>query len=313
MPATLSPGSNVSGLATFLLAALIMILGTPALAGDHDTQQAKPLFRVGVDTVCINVVVSDPHDHFVAGLDRAAFRVFDDKVEQEITLFSAESVPVSAGILFDRSASMYTNNMIGTAAGAVKRFLKSARPEDEYFLITFDRSPRLACDFTHNPRDIIDQLALAQPRGRTAIYDALYLGLEKIKQGSNGRKALILITDGEENHSRYSVREVKELARESNVEVYVIGTKGGSDFDRICLEELAEITGGQTFFPDDFNDLDQCARIIQEELRNQYVLGFRPAGNQHDRRWHHIRVKTRRPDGYPRLYVRARTGYYASE
>jgi len=171
----------------------------------------------------------------------------------------------------------------------------------------------LVTDFTHESGAIASQISLKQPSGRTAVYDAVYMGLQKIKQATNERKALILITDGEDNSSRYAPAEVKELAREMNVPIYGIGEQGALGYGRYDIEDIVAMTGGRAFFPTSFNDLDYYIDLIHAELRNQYVLGYVPSNKAHDGKWRKIQVKLEAPEGLPKLIVRAREGYYASK
>jgi len=293
------------------VATLILLCAVSVFSGDGD--KSKPVIRVGVETVFVNVTVVDPLNRCVTGLNQSAFRVFENKIEQKIAFFNDEEAPVSVGILFDRSGSMSTNNNITAARAAIVRFLQSANPEDEFFLVTFNQSPTLVTDFTHESGAIANQISLKQPSGRTAVFDAVYMGLQKIKQATNERKALILITDGEDNSSRYNPAEVKELAREMNVPIYGIGEQGALGYGRYDIEEIVGMTGGRAFFPNSFNDLDYYIDLIHAELRNQYVLGYVPSNKAHDGKWRKIQVKLDAPEGLPRLIVRAREGYYASK
>ena len=293
------------------LGLLAILCNTPILAQEVNRRFDKPLFRVGVDTVFLSVSVSDPLDRFVTGLDRDAFRVYEDKVEQRITLFTTEQAPISVGILFDRSASMKDNSNIQAARAALARFMESANPEDEFFLETFNQEPKVVTDWTHESTAVAAQVAIKEPRGQTALYDAVYLGLEKMKEARNDRKALILITDGEDNSSRYSPSEVKELARESGIQIYAVGEQGLLGYGQFDIEEIVQMTGGRAFFPSSFNDLDYYIDLIHEELRNQYILGYIPVNKARDGKWRKIEVKLDAPEGLPKLIVRTREGYYA--
>ncbi len=295
-----------------ILLALVLVCAAATWAGERDDKN-KPLIRVGVDTVFVNVTVVDPLNRCVTGLDRDLFKIFENKVQQQIAFFSEEEAPVSVGILFDRSGSMKANNNIAAAKAAIGRFLQNANPKDEFFLVTFNQEPTLVTDFTHESASIAGQIALDQPSGRTAVYDAVYMGLQKIKKASNERKALILITDGEDNSSRYNPNEVKELAKEMDVPIYGIGEEGELGYGRYDIEDLVEMTGGRAFFPNSFNELDYYIDLIHAELRNQYVLGYVPTNKAHDGKWRKIQIKLDAPDGLPRLMVRAREGYYASK
>lgn len=293
-------------------------LAIPILAlwslGLLPAQQAKkqvPTFSVGVETVFIKVSVTDPLNRYVTGLEKEHFRIYEDKVEQSITHFTHESAAISVGILFDVSASMKDNNNIGSAKNAITRFLETGNPEDEFFLIEFNQNTTLVQNFTSSGSTIQNAVAFGQPKGRTAIYDAVYMGLEKAKEGKNEKKALILVTDGEDNSSRYSSAEVREFAKESDVQIYAIGEEGKLGYGRSEIQNIVAMTGGRAFFPNNFSELDYYIDLIHAELRNQYVLGYVPTNKIHDGKWRRIRVKLEPPEGLPKLIVHSKEGYYA--
>jgi Ca-activated chloride channel family protein len=243
--------------------------------------------------------------------------VWEDKIEHQIQYFSSESVPLSVGVIFDLSGSM--ENKLKAARDAARTFLRMGDRDDEYFLIEFSNSPRVAQDFTTDIGKLSGRLLFAQAKGMTSLYDALYLGLEKVGHGSNSRKALLLITDGEDNHSRYSFSDVREFAREHDVLIYAIGivdplaTASGAGYaGRAILENLASLTGGRAFFPASVFELEGICAQIGTDLKNQYVLGYRSLNESYDGKWRKVRVKVNRSKGMPRMTVRAKTGYYAS-
>ncbi len=293
------------------LAILAFVSGASVPAQQDGTQHAKPLFKVDVDTVFLKVSVTDPLDRCVTGLDKDSFKVFEDKVQQKISVFKEEPAPVSVGIIFDTSGSMKTNGNIQSARAALSRFLQSANPADEFFMVAFNQETNLVSGFTHDGASIMNHAALRQPGGRTAVYDAVYLGLEKIREGKNDRKALILITDGEDNSSRYSPSEVRELAKESDAEIYAIGEQGVLGYGRSEIEDIVHMSGGRAFFPDNFNSLDYYVDLIYSELRNEYVLGYVPSHQEHDGKWRKVQVKLDPPPGLPKLAIHTREGYYA--
>src|SRR5215510_2378584 len=228
--------------------------------------QTSPPLRVDVDLVLLNATVTDPSNKNVTGLTKENFQVWEDKIEQQIQYFSTEDVPLSVGIIFDISGSM--GNKLMPARNAAGTFLRMGSREDQYFLVEFGNSPELVQDFTTDIGRIQSRLLLTQAKGMTSLYDALYVGLEKVSHGDNSRKALLLITDGDDNHSRYSFSDVKEFAREHDVQIYAIGIldeTGGqvSGYTgRAVLEDLANLTGGRAFFPGSVNDLEGiCAQI----------------------------------------------------
>jgi len=299
-----------------LLASLVLPGAALQLAGGEPEGRgtdSKPVFKVRVETVFVNVSVTDPLNRCVVGLEKDSFKVYDEKVEQNITHFVQKAAPISVGILFDVSGSMKANSNIISARSAIVRFLGSANPEDEFFLVAFNQMATLVTGFTAETAAIQNEIAFRNPGGRTAVYDAVYMGLEQMKAAKHGKKALILITDGEDNSSRYSVAEVRQFAKESDVQIYGIGEHGQLGYGRSEIQNIVEMTGGRAFFPDSFNELDYYIDLIHSELRNQYILGYVPNNKAHNGRWRRIQVKIDPPPGLPRLIVRAKEGYYAAK
>ena len=276
----------------------------------------SPALSVDVDLVLLNATVTDSRNRHVTGLTKESFQVWEDKIEQEIQYFSSENVPLSVGIIFDTSGSM--QNKLTDALTAANTFLRMGEKEDEYFLVEFSDSPHLVTDLTTDITKLQNRLLLTRAKGRTSLYDAMYLGLERVGHGSNARKALLLITDGEDNHSHYSFSDVKEFAKEHDVQIYAIGivddesTQGTSYRGRALLQDLANLTGGRAFFPDSIHELEGICAAIGVDLKNQYVLGYLPSNRLADGKWRKIKVKINRTKGKPSLSVRAKTGYYAS-
>jgi Ca-activated chloride channel family protein len=207
---------------------------------------------------------------------------------------------------------------IERAREAVIEFFKTANPEDEFFLITFADRPEEVSDFTQSIDDLQGKLVFTVPKGRTALLDAIYLGISKMRQAKYPKRSLLIISDGGDNHSRYTEGEIKSLVKEADVMIYSIGI-----YDRYMptpeeqlgpalLNDISELSGGRAFTIDNPNDLADVATKIGIELRNQYVLGYRPKTPAHDGKWHKIKVKLLPPKGLPPLHVYAKTGYYAS-
>jgi len=282
----------------------------PALATD-----ATPI-KVDVNLVLVSVSIVDPLNRQVTGLDKENFEVFEGKQRQEIRHFSSEDAPVSLGVIFDTSGSMVSK--IERAREAVIEFFKTANPQDEFFMLTFADKPEEVTAFTQSVEDIQGRLVYPVPKGRTALLDAIYVGLNMMRQAKYQRQALLFISDGGYNHSRYTESEIKELVMESDVQIYAIGIYDHyfpTDEERLgpqLLSDITELTGGRTFSIDNPNDLTDVATKIAIELRNQYVLGYRPTNPAHDGKWHKIKVKLVAPKGLPPLRVYAKTGYYAS-
>ena len=299
----------------------------PAAAKDPEAKAASELvttaslkshekpMKVAVDLVLVPVTITDPMNRLVTGLDRENFALSEGSDWQEIKNFSSEDAPVSLGVIFDVSGSMQSK--IEKSREAVVEFFKTANPQDEFFLITFADKPEEVSDFTQSVEDIQGKLVFTLPKGRTALLDAIYLGISKMRQAKYPKKALLIISDGGDNHSRYTEGEIKSMVKEADVMIYAIGIYDhyfASDEERLgpaLLSDITELTGGRAFTIDNPNDLADVATKIGIELRNQYVLGYRPKNPVHDGKWRKIKVKLIPPKGLPPLKVYAKTGYYA--
>src|SRR6266567_1256160 len=282
-----------------------------------DTVRAHaPTMKSKVDLVLVPVTVTDPMNRLVTGLDKENFQVYEGKEQQDLRHFSSEDAPISLGVIFDMSGSM--SSKIERAREAVKEFFKTANPQDEFFMIAFSDKPREISDFTQSVEDVEGKLLFTIPKGRTALLDAIYLGISKMREAKSPKKALLIISDGGDNHSRYTEGEIKSLIKEADVMVYSIGLYDQflpTEEERLgpaLLNDISEISGGRAFTIDNPNDLADVATKIGIELRNQYVLGYRPRNPGHDGKWHKIKVKLLPPKGLPPLHVYAKTGYYAA-
>jgi Ca-activated chloride channel homolog len=288
----------------------------------HDTPAVtiRPgkTIRTDVDLALVNVTVTDPYNRLVTGLDPDNFRVFEDNVEQEIVTFSSEDVPIPIGVVFDFSGSMA--NKVDKAREAALEFFKTANPQDEFFLVSFNERAELTSAFTNSVEDLQTRMMMTSPKGRTALLDAIYLGLSQMRGAHNAKRALLILSDGGDNHSRYNENDIKRLVREADTQLYAIGIYDPLGYRNRTPEELngpsllaeiTELTGGRVFAVEHLNDLPDIASKIGMELRNQYVLGYRPSNHTHDARWRKIKVKLRPPKGLPPLSVYSKTGYYA--
>jgi Ca-activated chloride channel family protein len=291
----------------------------PADKNDIEFDQVHmhaPTIKSKVNLVLVPVTVTDPMNRLVTGMDKENFEVFEGKDRQEVRHFSAEDAPISLGVIFDMSGSMASK--IERAREAVIDFFKTANPQDEFFLVTFADRPQETSDFTQSVEDLQGKLVFTVPKGRTALLDAIYLGISKMRQAKYPKKALLIISDGGDNHSRYTEGEIKSLVKEADTMVYSIGIYDhyfASEEERLgpqLLNDVSELSGGRSFTIDNPNDLSDVATKIGIELRNQYVLGYRPSNPGHDGKWHKIRVKLLPPKGLPPLHVYAKTGYYAA-
>src|SRR5580658_501627 len=276
----------------------------------------RPL-KVAVDLVLVPVTITDPLNRLVTGLEKENFELFEGSSKEEIKSFSSEDAPVSLGVIFDSSGSM--SSKMDRAKDAVVEFFKTANPQDEFFMITFSDEPETVSDFTSSVDEIQNKLVFAVPRHRTALLDAIYMGVSKMRQAKYPKKALLIISDGGDNHSRYTEGEIKAQVKEADVMIYAIGIYDRyfpTEEERLgpaLLGEIAELSGGRAFTVDNPNDLADVATKIGVELRNQYVLGYRPHKIVRDGKWRKIKVKLLPPKGLPPLRVYARTGYYAPQ
>jgi Ca-activated chloride channel homolog len=269
------------------------------------------------DLITFNVTVTDIYGRFVSGLNKNAFSIFDEKSQQDISFFSDEDAPVSVGILFDVSGSM-SGDKVRRARDALSHFVQTSHDRDEYFLIGFNSRAQLLMDRTRDGNAVLDKLTFVQTKNNTALYDACYLGVERVQRGTHPKRALLLISDGQDNNSRYTFNELRRVLKESDVALYAIGILGGSDMGSALgmegqgiLDELAGVSGGKAFYPNSAAEMDDIFEQIALELRHQYSIGYRPANFVSNGKWHKIKVTVQAPRGLPRLFVRSREGYYA--
>ena len=290
---------------------------SPSVNQQAEEDDTKPI-NVKTDLVTLTLTVTDLYGRFVSGLSKNAFTVFDGGEEQEITFFSDTDAPISVGILFDVSGSM-SGEKIGKARKALARFINTSHPSDEYFLIAFNSRAQLLLDRTRDGEAVLEKLTLVKPKDNTALYDAAYLGVERVTRGTRQKKAMLIISDGQDNASRYNFGEVRRLLKESDVTVYAVGITDGHDAGSAAgmqgqafLDELASVTGGKSFYPQTDIEMDEIFERIALELRHQYSVGFTPKNFTPDGKWHKVKTKVKPPRGISRLTVRTREGYYAS-
>ena len=282
-----------------------------------DEDPSRPV-NVKTDLVTLTLTVTDLYGRYVSGLKQDAFNISDNGEQQEITFFSDSDAPVSVGILFDISGSMNGEKII-KARNALKKFIASSHPSDEYFLIAFNNRAQLLLDRTRDGDAVLDRLTLVNPKQNTALYDAVYLGIDKVGRGTHQKKALLIISDGQDNASRYNFGEVRRLMKESDVVTYAVGIISPSDQaspvgmqGQAFLDELTSVTGGKSFYPQSDVEMDEIFERIALELRHQYSIGYTPKDFQPDGKWRKVKVKVKPPRGLPRLTVRSREGYYAT-
>jgi len=274
----------------------------------------RAAIRVDTTLVLIPVAVTDPMSRFVPLLDKENFKLYEDNIEQQVQQFSSEDTRLSVGVVFDTSGSM--GSKLQKSRQAVTQFLKTANSEDEFFLIEFNDQPKMVVGFTPDTEEIQNRLSFVQPQGHTALLDAVYMAINQMRKAHNPRKAILIISDGGDNFSRYTAGEVKNAVREADVQIYAIGT-----FERMAarartpgrrlLSEIAEQTGGRHFAVDNLADLPDIAAKIGIELRNQYVLGYSPKNAARDGKYRRVQVKLVKTTGLPPLKAMFHTGYYA--
>jgi Ca-activated chloride channel family protein len=312
----------------FAIAGLTLIAAQASPQAQGPVQRSQPEssitgkpgqgIKVDVNLALVNVTVTDPLNRLVTGLEKEHFRVFEDGTEQEIVTLSSEDVPVSIGLVFDMSGSM--SDKVDKARQAAVQFMRTANPLDQFFLVSFNDRAELTSGFTSSVEELQTRMMFTASRGRTALLDAVYLGLSQMRGAHNAKRALLIISDGGDNHSRYSENDVKNFLKEADCQLYAIGI-----YDPIgirsrtseelngpsLLSEMTEMTGGRVFPVSNIGELPDIAAKIGMELRNQYVLGYKPSNAQRNGVWRKIKVKLKPPKGLPPLNVFAKTGYYA--
>ena len=282
------------------------------------TPAPRANIRIDTTVVQIPVTVTDQLNRFVTGLDKENFRIFEDKAEQTVTYFSSEDAPLSIGLVFDTSGSM--GSKLEKSREAVAQFFKTANPQDECFLVEFNDRPELVTPFTKSLEDVQNRLTFTQSKGRTALLDAVYLALHTMKKAQNPRKALLIISDGGDNSSRYTESEIRNLVREADVQIYAMGifepmSSRGRTAEELSgpslLTEISEQTGGRHFPVENLSELPDVAAKIGIELRNQYLIGYTPTNAGRDGKYRRVQVKLVQPRGLPALRANWRLGYYA--
>ena len=271
--------------------------------------------RVSVDLVLIPVTVTDALNHPKTNLARDDFKVYEGDQPQEIRYFSNEDSPISVGLLLDISRSM--QDKIDTERAAVDQFFRNANPQDDYFVITFNGRPRVLSDVTQSTNGIQTELGLVQPSGPTALLDAVYLGISKLRNAKYSRRALVIISDGGDNSSRYKLREIKSIAAESDVMLYAIGIFDATPFKtfeetmgRRWLSTMTDVTGGRTSTIKTATKLPEECALLSRELRSQYLLGYEPRSRSSDGKWRKIKVTVTNPYDSDQLRSYYRKGYF---
>ena len=299
---------NKAILAVFLAAAALPLPAQPSPA------QAAPA-QAPPQMVFVPVTVTDHKNRVLTGLVGEDFQIYENNLKQEVASLAPLDAPASIGILFDLSGSM--TSKLTQARESILRFIGVSNSQDEFFVVGFSEHPELLEDFTDSVVDIQARLANVRTSHRTAMFDAIYYALARMKDARYERKALLVVSDGGDNASKHSEPEVRTQAQKSNVEIFAIcifdpyaatpEERTGPQF----LSDLSEATGGRLFRVDDVADMGDIAEKISTELRNQYVIGYRPKNLTRDGKWRKVKVKVNPPAGLPPLTIHASTGYYA--
>ena len=277
-------------------------------------QHASPI-HVDVNLVLVPATVTDNQDRLVTGLEKENFLLYENGVPQTIKSFSTEDAPISIGIVFDLSGSMQSKFV--RARKALSEFLRTCNPQDEFFVVGFNDRPAILVDYTSDVDDVEARMVMLRPENRTALIDAMYLAVNKLKDAKNQRKALLVLSDGGDNRSRYTQGELERTVRESEVQIFSIGifdVYAPTEEEQngpLLLKDICESTGGRLFKVLDLQDLSDIAERISEDLRNEYVLGYTPLDKRRNGVFRKLRVQLVPPPGLPLLYVHNREGYYA--
>jgi Ca-activated chloride channel family protein len=292
------------------------VIQGPGNVAAEATSHRDARIRVDVNLVQVPMTVTDPMNRLVTGLEKENFVIYDDNVGQTIKYFSSEDAPLTIGVVFDLSGSM--SSKFARARKALTEFLRTSNPQDEFFVVGFNDRPSIIVDYTSDPDDVEARMVMLKPENRTALIDAVYLGIDHLRQAKYERKALLIISDGGDNRSRYTENELRRVVRESDVQIYSIGIFDNyaptteEQLGPALLKEITEMTGGRAFdVGSDVSDLQDIAGRISAELRNQYVIGYTPTDVKHDGNWRKLKVRLVPPPGLPLLTVHARQGYYA--
>jgi Ca-activated chloride channel family protein len=307
-------------------------IDTPHIAPHHDPKvssyapagvtlpalRPRPL-RVDVNLVLVPVTVVDSTNRPVIDLPEQNFSLLEGGVQQKIQYFSREDAPISVALILDFSGSMH--NKVEYELEAVDQFFQYANPEDDYYIITVSDRPALVADASQSTNTILAHLAATEPHGMTALYDSIYLGVNKLRSARYKRRAMVIVSDGGDNRSRYNLKEIKSMLAESDVLTYSIGIFDDipiplfktieERLGRKWLDDVTRVSGGRNIPADDRRQIPQISALISRELRTQYVLGYRPTDPNFDGKWRKISVKLAENPG--QMHVHFKEGYVAPE
>lgn len=277
------------------------------------------IVRERTEIVSLTFTVTDRAGRAVTGLTAQDIEIYEDKVKQRIDHYGAEDAPISVGIVFDVSGSM--RDKLEHARDALKAFVESSHQEDDFFMVGFNRRANLLAEFCDGD-GLQRRLSVVGAQGETALYDAVYLGTEKVQQGRHRKRALLVISDGQDNASRYTLDQLRQRLKESDIQLYCVGVGRPGLNDKaeqrqvmrgqMILDEISRLTGGRAFFVNSASDLAEATTRVALELRHRYSLGYTPTNHRRDGKWRKIRVRVNRAAWMPELIVRARDGYFAA-
>ncbi len=325
---------GINGLG-FVLVALLSIFAPPAAKAQDpippiaspnlppppgEASQQGHRLKSDVDLVVLHVTVTNDKGDFVPDLSRNDFKIYEDKIPQDVSLFSREDIPVTMGLVIDNSGSMREKRAQVNAAAMT--FVKTSNPQDEAFVVNFNDEYYLDTDgdFTSDQTDLQNALARIDTRGSTALYDAVIGSLNHLKKGHKDKRVLLLVTDGDDDASRMSFEDTIKAAEESNATIYTIGVFSEDDrkndkrmvrHSKKILTELAEATGGEAYFPENLDQVTPICEQVAHEIRNQYSIGYYPTNGSKDGTFRAVQVRVFPPRGIGKVIVRTRTGYYA--
>ena len=276
---------------------------------DSKQSQTKPQDKLVINTKLVNLTVSvnDKLGRFVAGMSKEDFEVFDDNIKQDIAFFSDDDAPISLGIVYDVSGSM--GNFSSRSLAMLRYFFDNSHKEDEFYVYAFNNRVQLVQDFTSLPEALLNRVTFIKAKGSTALFDATYAAVEKIREGRHHKKVILIFSDGEENSSRYSGRELQNLLKENDVQIYAIGMSEISN-GAGTLKFIAEPTGGQALFPFDYASAEVVYTRLALMLRRQYVIGFYPSNVTSGTTWHKLNVQIKAPKQLGKLKLSYKNGYW---
>jgi len=277
---------------------------TPRPRKETALAATRASLRLDVRMVQVPVTVTDFRGAPVMGLPPSSFRVFEDESPRAIAALSVSEAPISAGIVFDTSRSMRPR--LEHSREALEGFLKTSAPADEFVLVRFSDKPEMLASFTQRPDDILAPLTRVEAKGWTALNDAVMLAAQTARKARQARHVLVVITDGDDNNSRYSDSELVSLLREADVQVYAISLIERSRF----LQRICEETGGRSVWVHRMADLPSAMEELSRQIRSEYLISFRPADSQDDGRYHRVRIEVDPPEGMSRVFASWRRGYY---